>query len=65
MKLQPRKRVLRRHIYIRVTFVVTQDDVEARFVPLDQVVLEYQRLGFGVGHRNLDVRYQLPSSTQS
>ena len=54
VKLQARKRLVRRGIDVGVAFVVSQQHVETRFVLLDQVVLEHQRLGLGVDHRNLD-----------
>ncbi len=41
---------------VRKALVVPQDDVEPRPVLLDEVVLEQQRLGVGVGDRDLDVR---------
>ena len=34
--------------------VVAQHHVEARFVRLDEIVFEQQRLGLGVGHRDFD-----------
>ncbi len=58
VKPQSRKRVIRRHIYIRVTLVVSQDYVKPRFVPFDQVVFEDQRFGFGIGDRDLDISNQ-------
>ena len=36
--------------------VVAQHDVVARLVLLDEVVFEQQRLGLGVGERDLDAR---------
>jgi hypothetical protein len=39
--------------------VVAQDDVEARPVFLDQVVFQQQRLGLGLGDRDLDMPDEL------
>ncbi len=59
MELQARKLVPCRDINVRITLVVPEDDVELRPVLLDQVVLEDQRLGLGIRHRDLDFRDKL------
>src|SRR5437879_6579550 len=54
VELEPRKLVLHVEVNVGKALVVAQHHVEARLVRLDQVVLEQQRLGLGVGHRDLD-----------
>ncbi len=54
VELQPRELVLHVQVDVGEALVVAQHDVEARLVRLDEVVLEQQRLGFGVGDRDLD-----------
>ena len=52
---EPRK-LVRGQVHVGKALVVAQDDVEARPVALDEVVLEQQRLGFRIRHRDFDVR---------
>ena len=42
---------------VRIALVIAEDDVVARLVRLDQVVLQQQRLGFRTRHRRLDPRH--------
>ena len=61
MEGQPRKCIARRDVDVRKALVVPQHDVVARAMLLDQVVLEQERLGLGVRHRDFDrvrVRHQ-------
>ena len=58
VKLQARKLVFGRYVNVRVTLIIPQNDIEPGLVLLDQVVLEDQRLGFGIRDRDLDVRDQ-------
>ena len=43
---------------VGIALVIPQQHVEARLVLLDEVVLEHQRLGFGVGDRDFDPRHR-------
>lgn len=54
---KPWKIFLDRQSYIRVLLVIPQHDVEAWFVALDQVALQYQRFELGPGHHGFEVGY--------
>ena len=41
--VDPRPALAQRELYVRVSLVVAQQDVEARFTLLDEIVLERQR----------------------
>src|SRR4029077_4069634 len=53
---EPREAVLVAQMDRGKALVIAQHDVEAWLVRLDEVVLEQQRLGLGVGDRDLDGR---------
>ena len=53
--LDPREVVAERDLDVRVALVVLQPDVEPRAIALDEVGFEEERLGDGVGQRELDV----------
>ena len=54
VKGEPRKRFFRREVYIRKALVVPEHDVVPGTVLLDEIVLEQQGLGFGMGGRHFD-----------
>ena len=56
IKVEPRKIVLRLQMQVGKTLVIAQHDVEARTVLLDEVELEQQRLGIGIGDGDFHVR---------
>ena len=51
---EAREAMLVAQLDVGKALVIAQDDVEARLVRLDEVVLEQQRLGLRVGDRDLD-----------
>ncbi len=55
VKAQPREALVGGEVDVGIALVVAQQDVVARAQLLDEVVLEDQRLGLGVGHRDLHV----------
>jgi len=54
--------MLGRRVDVGITLVIAQQNIEARFVLLDETVFEYQRLSFGICYRYLDTRYPLHHS---
>ena len=59
MKPKPRKIVLGRCVDIRVTLVITQQNIEAWLVLFDEAVFEDQGLGLGVRDSHFDSRNPL------
>ena len=54
MKSEPWEGLICRDIDIGITFVITQEDIEARAVFLNEIILKDQGFSFGMSHRDFD-----------